>query len=44
MNKKILAAIFLLVATLAFAADKYVNSSGNLILDAGTGSYVKVLK
>ena len=44
MNKKILATILLLVATLAFAADKYVNSSGNLILDAGSGSYVKVLK
>lgn len=33
MNKKLLATIFLLVATLAFAAaDKYISSSGNIVL------------
>lgn len=35
MNKKILAVVLLLVATLAFAADKYISSSGNIILKPG---------
>lgn len=32
MNKKILAVVFLLVATMAFAADKYISSTGDVVI------------
>jgi hypothetical protein len=44
MNKKILAVVFLLVATMAFAADKYISGSGNIIIDPGTSGNVQVKK
>lgn len=42
MNKKILATILLLVATLAFAADKYISSSGDIVLKTATAKKVNL--
>ena len=42
MNKKLLAVIFLLIATLAFAADKYISSSGNIVLKTAASKNVNL--
>ena len=42
MNKKLSATILLLVATLAFAADKYISSSGNIVLKTAASKYVSL--
>ena len=42
MNKKLLATILLLVASLAFAADKYISSSGDIVLKTAASMKVNL--